>query len=97
MPVWAEIIQTPRTLAVEFPFGQILGQPHAAEQQRSVILQALQVLETSSTPGEIVHSPEIWPQPVSQAVKEWQPSSPSPMVQELAPKIRQLLRKQKGD
>ena len=46
MPFWAEKIGVPRTLAVEFPFGHMLGQPGDVAVQRRVILQALDVLWT---------------------------------------------------
>ena len=32
MPFWAEKVGVPRTLAVEFPFGHTLGQPHDTAQ-----------------------------------------------------------------
>jgi hypothetical protein len=96
MPIWAEKLGVPRTLAIEFPFAQVLGQPNQVEQQRRVLLQALQVLENAAEPGTIVHSSECWPQPTSQAIQEWQPPQPSPIVQVLAPKIRELLRKRRA-
>lgn len=95
MPIWAEQIGTPRTLAVEFPFAQILGQPNQVEQQRQVIAQALHVLENATQPGMIEHSTESWLQPTSQAIQEWQPLQASPIVKALAPKIRELLRKRR--
>jgi hypothetical protein len=95
MPFWAEKIGVPRTLAVEFPFGHTLGQPHDAAQQTRVIRQALEVLETAQTPGEIVHSPETWPVPQKEAVQDWQPQEPSPVVQVIAPRIREILRQRR--
>jgi hypothetical protein len=96
MPIWAERLGAPRTLAIEFPFAQILGQPHQVDQHRRVLSQALQFLENAAEPGSIVHSAEIWPQPTQQAIQEWQPSQPSPIVQTLSPKIRALLRKRRS-
>ena len=92
MPYWAEKTGVPRTLAVEFPFGHTLGQPHNRQQQMRVIRQALQVLETAKTPGTIVHSPEKWPLPQKEASKDWQPPQPSPIIQELAPRMRDMIR-----
>ena len=37
MPFWSEKIGTPRTLAVEFPFGHLLGAPNDPTQQMRVI------------------------------------------------------------
>jgi hypothetical protein len=95
MPYWAEKVGVPRALAVEFPFAQTLGRSHDAAQQRRVILQALEVLESASEPGRIVHSEERWPQEQAEAIRDWQPSKPSPIIREMAPKIRALLREQR--
>ena len=95
MPFGAEKIGAPRTLAVEFPFGNTLGQPHDSAQQLRVIRQALATLETASQPGEIVHSSEVWPVPTRQARLAWQPEEPSPIIQMLAPRIRDMLRQRR--
>lgn len=92
MPYWAEKIGVPRTLAVEFPFGHTLGQPFDTAQQMRVIKQALDVLATAVAPGTISHSNEKWPQPTKEAIKQWQPEEPSPVIAELTPKFRQMLR-----
>lgn len=92
MPFWAERTGVPRTLAVEFPFGHPLGQPHALAQQMSVIRQALDVLETAQQPGTIVHSPQTWPVPVNQATQDWQPSDPSPLLKAMTPKFIEMMR-----
>jgi len=95
MPFGAEKIGVPRTLAVEFPFGNTLGQPHDSAQQLGVIRQALATLETASSPGEIVHSTEVWHVPTKQASKAWQPEEPSPIIKMLAPRIREMLRQRR--
>ena len=95
MPFWAEKIGVPRTLAVEFPFGHTLGQPHDAVQQTRVIRQALAVLETARAPGTIIHSPETWPEPQREALKDWQPEEPSPIVQMMAPHFLEMMRQQR--
>lgn len=95
MPFWAEKIGVPRTLAVEFPFGHTLGQPHNIIQQRNVINQALKVLESAKSPGMIVHSPEVWPVSQKEAMAQWQPDEMSPIIKMMAPKIRELLREQR--
>ena len=91
MPFWAERAGAPRTLAVEFP----LGQPRNAAQQMRVIRQALEVLETADTPGTIVHSEEAWPLPPEQALEEWQPAVPSPLMKVIAPRFMQIMREQR--
>ena len=95
MPFWAEKSGVPRTLAVEFPFGHMLGQPHDTAQQTRVIRQALAVLETAAAPGKIVHSAETWPVPQKEALKAWQPAEPSPVIQIMAPQIREVLRQRR--
>ena len=95
MPFWAEKVGVPRTLAVEFPFGHTLGQPHDVAQQMRVIRQALEVLETAAAPGAIVHSPETWPVPQKEATKDWQPAEPSPVIQVMAPRFREMLRQRR--
>jgi hypothetical protein len=95
MPFWAERAGVPRTLAVEFPFGHTLGQPHDVAQQVRVIRQALEVLETVETPGTIVHSEEAWPVPQKQALEDWQPSAPSPLMKVMAPRFMQMMREQR--
>ena len=92
MPYWAEKVGVPRTLAVEFPFGHTLGQPHHVSQQMRVIREALQVLRSAQAPGTIVHSTGIWPIPQNEATRSWQPKSPSPIIEHLAPHFREMLR-----
>jgi len=95
MPFWAKKTGVPRTLAVEFPFGHALGQPHDAAQHKRVIRQALDVLETAQTPGDIVHSPETWPAPQKEAYKDWQPKEPSPVMGVMAPRFIELMRQRR--
>ncbi len=92
MPFWAEKIGVPRTLAVEFPFGHMLGQPGDITTQRRVIAQALAVLRTATIPGTIVHTDEVWPVPAVEAMKAWQPAEPSPVIAVLGPQLRTMLR-----
>jgi hypothetical protein len=92
MPFWAERIGVPRTLAVEFPFGQILGQPHNKEQQRRVMGQALEVLASADEPGTIVHSQEVWPIPLEEAMRQSHPETPPPITGQMGRYIGQFLR-----
>jgi hypothetical protein len=92
MPYWAELVGVPRTLAVEFPFAHTLGLPNEVEMQTRVIDQALDVLRHAQEPGEIVHSREVWPGPQKEWMKLWQPSTPSPIIEHLAPRLREMLR-----
>jgi hypothetical protein len=92
MPYWAERIGVPRTLAVEFPFGHILGQPHNQEQQMRVIQQALHVLETAKAPGTIVHSQEEWPDSFEEACRISHPETPPPLSEVMGKHIGTFLR-----
>lgn len=95
MPFWAEKIGVPRVLAVEFPYGHTLGRPGDAQQQMRIVRQALAVLERAAEPGTIVASPEMWPEPVEEAIRRWQPDKPSPIIGAMAPKILSALRKRR--
>jgi hypothetical protein len=57
-----------------------------------VIREALDVLESAQAPGTIVHSSEIWPIPQVEAIQSWQPEEPSPLIEHLAPRFREMLR-----
>jgi hypothetical protein len=92
MPFWAARIGVPRTLAVEFPFGHILGQPGNREQQVHVIRQALDVLEKAEAPGIIVHSEEAWPASFEEACRVSHPETPPPIGAEMGSHIGSFLR-----
>jgi hypothetical protein len=92
MPFWAEKVGVPRALAVEFPFGHILGQADNRDLQMRVIEQALQVLETAAAPGTIVHSPEEWPEPLEAALQASHPETPPPVTGEMGRHIGKFLR-----
>ena len=49
----AERVRPPRSLLVPFPHGYPLGAPHDAELQRSVILEALSLLNATG-PGPVL-------------------------------------------
>jgi len=93
MPFWAERVGTPRTLAIEYLFGHLLGQPLILNQQLSVIHQALEVLQSANIPGTVVHSPEVWPVSKDEAIKNWQPIEPSPVISHMSKHFREMLRK----
>ena len=93
MPFWAEKVGAPRTLAVEHPYGHMLGQPTDSAQQIRVIRQALDVFRIANSPGTIVHSPEIWLVSQDEAIQNWQPPEPSPVIAHMSKHFRELLRK----
>jgi hypothetical protein len=95
MPFWVKRVGVPRALAVEFPFGQILGPAGDAAQQRRVVEAALALLETAAGPGTLVHSAETWPYPEEEAHQAWQPPEPSPIVAQMAPHLLEVLRQRR--
>ena len=96
MPYWAEKVGTPRTLAVEHPFGNTIGKPGDSQGHLGVLREALAALESLHEPGDIIHSSSIWPEDTDTAIKHWQPVEPSPIIRELRPKFRAMLRKHRG-
>lgn len=92
MPYWAEKVGTPRTLAVEFPFGHALGQPGDIETQRQILTEAFMAFNTIQSPGSVLHSEQRWSEDIDDAIRSWQPHEPSPIIAELTPKFREMLR-----
>jgi hypothetical protein len=91
MPFWAEKVGAPRTLAVEFPFGHILGRPGDIQLQYRVILKALEVLETAEAPGTIVHFQEKWPESLEDALRASHPAVQPPIGAEMGRYIGKFL------
>lgn len=92
MPFWAEKVGVPRALAVEFPFGHILGQPGNRAQQMRVIHQALAVLERAPAAETIVHSEEVWPTTFEEAQHMSHAETPPPIAAEMGRHIFSFMR-----
>lgn len=92
MPFWADLIGVPRTLAVEYPFGHILGKPGRSDQQLGIIQEALDVLQKVKSPGRITHSDQKWDEEISITIKKWQPEVASPVVSLMSGKLRTLIK-----
>lgn len=56
----ADALKPPRVAYVRFPFGQPLGEPGNSDQQRVIIEDALQLLNTAREPGTIEPLPYRW-------------------------------------
>jgi D-proline reductase (dithiol) PrdB len=91
MPFWSERVGAPRSLAVEFPFGHIIGRPGDRAMQTRVILDALHVLETASEPGTIVCFQEPWPEPLEEARRCSEPEVPPPVAAQMGRYIGKFL------
>ena len=53
-------VRPPRALYLRYPFGHPMGEAFAAAQQRTILRDALRVLETASAPGQIVEPGYRW-------------------------------------
>lgn len=53
-------VRPPRALALRYPFGHPMGEAFAVAQQRTILRDALRVLETASVPGQIVEPGYRW-------------------------------------
>ena len=80
MPFWAERVGAPRSVAVEFPFVQPVGQVGNRDLQMRVLRDMLRVLETAPGPDSIVELPYEWPEDQRFAYKNWQPTEPTPIT-----------------
>tara|TARA_B110000263_G_scaffold181406_1_gene158979 strand:+ start:185 stop:418 length:234 start_codon:yes stop_codon:yes gene_type:complete len=56
----ADVIKPPRTVHVKFPFGRPMGEPNNKEQQKVIAMDALNILSSSNTPGQITELPYKW-------------------------------------
>lgn len=91
MPFWSERVGAPRSLAVEFPFGHILGPAGNKEMQTRVILQALDLLEKAVGSGTIDHFQEPWPEPPEVARRRSDPQTPAPIAAQMGRYIGKFL------
>jgi D-proline reductase (dithiol) PrdB len=53
-------VRPPRALSLRYPFGHPMGEAFATAQQRTILVDALRVLETATTPGVIVEPGYRW-------------------------------------
>ena len=53
-------VQPPRALFLRYPFGHPMGEAFHVQQQRTILLQALKLLETIKEPGTILEPGYTW-------------------------------------
>lgn len=53
-------VKPPRTVFVNFPMGNAFGRPEDAGQQRQILVDALELAASGTTPGELVDLPYDW-------------------------------------
>ena len=90
IPDLTRAVGVPRLVAVEHPFGQIMGRPGDGEVQRAVLLEALKAGEEMKTPGEVKHLPFEWTRTAED--ESFHPPEPSPIVKHLKRRPWQLPR-----
>ena len=56
----ADAVRPPRTTYVRFPFGQPLGEPGNADQQRVIVEDALSLLVNATEKGVLKELPYRW-------------------------------------
>lgn len=79
-PTWEfhRAVGIPRSAAIAYPYGRPLGQVGDREGQRKVLLAALELLETATTAGSVVHLAEKWPETPRDT--HWHPPEMSPII-----------------
>ena len=55
-----DALRPPRVAYARFPFGQPLGEPDNADQQRVIVEDALALLTTATEPGIVEELPYRW-------------------------------------
>ena len=86
MPEFHQAVGIPRSAAIEYPFGRLVGQVNDRDGQRDVLVQALAMLEEAQSPGEIRHLPFIWPEDPKDT--KWHPPEISPIVKLMLEEIK---------
>ena len=56
-------VKPPRSAFLNFPLGRQCGKPHDAPLQTAILKDALGVLNSATSPGEIVDLPYEWGEP----------------------------------
>jgi hypothetical protein len=67
----AERVRAPRLLHLRWPFGHVLGEPGAVEQQRTVLRDMLSMARRAPEPGLIVDLPYRWRRETYAPVTDW--------------------------
>jgi hypothetical protein len=76
IPDLTAAVRVPRLVAIEHPFGQIMGSPGDQEVQAAVLWETLEAVEMMKAPGSIKHLPFE----CSGIMNESKPHQPPPIV-----------------
>jgi hypothetical protein len=92
-PTWEfhRAIGIPRQVAIQYPYGRLLGQVGDTEEQRGIVKETLSFLQEAKTPGAVRHLPNRWPEPPKQT--QWHPPEMSPIIAANLEAIKKARRK----
>ena len=88
MPEFHREVGIPRSVAVAYPFGRLLGEVNDRPGQRRVLLETLSMLEEAARPGEVRHLPLVWPEAPQKT--EWHPPHISPIIKANLDQIKNM-------
>jgi hypothetical protein len=76
VPELTAAVGVPRLVAVEYPFGQIMGKPGDRDGQTAVLREVLAAIEEMRQAGGVKHLPFAWTGPT----KDLYPPAPPPLA-----------------
>ena len=88
MPEFHRAVGIPRSAAIAFPFGRLLGAVGDAKGQKQVLAAALTVLEAATGPGHSVDLPFVWPEAPKDT--HWHPPEMSPIIKQHLDAIKKM-------
>jgi hypothetical protein len=91
-PEFHRAVGIPRSAAIAYPYGRLLGQAGDKNGQRDVLLATLSVLEKAREPGEIWHLPFSWPEDPKKT--DWQPPEMTPIIKMFLKEIKEARRRE---
>jgi hypothetical protein len=92
MPEFHRAVGIPRSAAIEYPYGRLLGQVGDVRGQGQVLRSTLTVLEEARGPGEIWHLPFTWPEEPKKTA--WQPPEMSPVIKMFLREIKEARKRE---
>ena len=88
MPEFHRQVGIPRSAAIAFPFGRLLGDVGDSQGQKQVLTAALTVLEEARDPGHIQDLPYVWPEEPKDT--HWHPPEISPIIKMHLDEIKRM-------
>ncbi len=94
-PFFAQI-GLPRVVAVEVPYGHMLGYPNDREMQMKLVEAALTLLEDAEGADAMTEVEIEWPQEFDVARKDWHPLELPPIVKMLVDQAKKASEERRG-